>query len=158
MSYKTLQANVGYLKNVDLETEASDGITQADLTLAETSAQALIDATLAPVYDLSDWASSTPPVIADVAELLSSASVLDFKYARDASAEGSDGYAAQLRARGLDVLREVRQGRVAVVGTDGVRRMMRSAAGATVPQANVPQTEFFPDSTLAKTFDEGTLS
>lgn len=118
-SYATLNAGAGHLKNLGpLAETASVGITQDDLDAAEAHARSMIDASLADVYDTSDWLSATPPIIGKIARLLASADVLDYKHARVDPATSS-AYAASLRTEARLLLRQVRGGRLSVVGADG---------------------------------------
>jgi hypothetical protein len=165
MAYNTLAANVGWLKNVDLKTSAANGVTQADLTAAEEAAAARIDAELAGCYDTSAWPDDTPPIIQHVAELLSSAEVLDIKYQRGDTVDGEDtNLPARLTARGEALITRLRGEGPAleVVSEDGTVQRRRPGAGRALPTGTVPETRFFPDQSdgttphnLKTTFDKG---
>ena len=145
MSYNTLTANTGWLKNVDLKASAANGVTQADLTAAENAAAARIDGELAGVYDTSGWTASTPPIIAHVAELLSSAEVLDYKYQRGDTVDGEDtNLPARLRARVERLLNRLRgQGApLEIVRADGSVQYRRAQVGRALPTSTTPETKF----------------
>ena len=143
--YNVLEAGRRYLKNIDaLATEPQKGITEQDLNAAQESAKTLIDSRLAPFYDLSAWLSETPPVIEDVAELLSSAQVLEYAYERD-SREGEAIYPKVLREQGLRLLSALKAGHLLVVKVDGSVQKMKKGVGKTAPRLKAPETTFFPD-------------
>jgi len=143
--YNVLEVGRRYLKNIDaLATDPQKGITQEDLSAAQESAKTLIDSRLAPFYDLSGWLSETPPVIEDVAELLSSAQVLEYAYERD-SQEGEAIYPKVLREQGLRLLSALKAGHLLVVKVDGTVQKMKKGVGKTGPRLKAPETTFFPD-------------
>ena len=148
MAYNTLTANAGWLKNVDLKTTPANGVTQADLTAAENAAASRIDAELAAVYDTSGWADDTPPIIEHIAELLSSAEVLDYKYQRGDTVDGEDtNLPARLRREAETLLARLRgEGPpLDVVGSDGSVQRRLPGVGRSLPTGSVPPTRFFPD-------------
>ena len=120
MSYKTLEAGKRYLKNLgSLVEDAQEGLTQADLDAAEASAKNAIDAALAELYDISGWASSTPPLIAEIADKLASAEVLTMKFAR--AVLGGSQLAEVLEDTANDYLERIRRHQLALVDSSGVR-------------------------------------
>jgi hypothetical protein len=143
--YNVLVAGQRYLKNIDaLATDPQKGLTQEDLNAAQESAKALVDSQLAPCYDLSPWLSEVPPVIEDVAELLSSAQVLEYAYERD-SQQGDAIYPKVLREQGLRMLSALKAGHLLVVKADGTVQQMKKGVGKTAPRLKAPETTFFPD-------------
>ena len=141
MSYCTLEAAKRYLKSIDaLADDPAKGVTQDDLTQAQTDAQALVDSALAPYFDVSGWAEGTPVIIEAAAELLASAQVLRYRYQRD-SLGGSDAgrFADVLRAEGEALLGELGAGRLHVVLADGSIQRMRPGVGSTVPRGSNPE-------------------
>lgn len=141
MSYCTLEVAKRYLKSIDaLATDPTKGITQEDLTQAETDAQSLIDSDLAPYYEVSGWSSAAPPIIETVAELLASAQVLRYRYQRD-SLGGSDAgqFAEVLRTEARRMLALLKAGRLSVVLSDGTVQRMRPGVGSTVPRGLNPE-------------------
>jgi len=167
MAYNTLTANVGWLKNVDLKSSAAHGVTQADLTAAEDAAAARIDAELAGVYDTGDWAGDTPPIIEHIADLVSAAEVLDYKYQRGDTVDGEDtNLPARLRARAERLLARLRGEGPAleVVLADGTVQARFPGVGRALPTGTVPDTRFFPDENdgttrhnLETTFEQGNI-
>ena len=141
MSYCTLVVAQRYLKSIDaLATDPTKGITQDDLTQAETDAGARIASDLAAYYDTSGWAAETPPIIETVAELFASAQVLRYRYQRD-SLGGSESaeFAELLRGEGERQLADLREGRLHVLSTAGVVQRMRPGVGSTVPRVLNPK-------------------
>jgi len=141
MAYNTLEVAKRYLKSIDaLATNPTKGITQSDLTQAEEDAQALVDSELASYYDVSGWSADTPPIIETVAELLSSAEVLRYRYQRD-SLGGADAgeFAEVLRKQAEQLLSELKAGRLSVVLSDGTVQRMRPGVGSTVPRGSNPE-------------------
>jgi len=141
MSYCTLEVAKRYLKSIDaLATDPTKGITQEDLTQAETDAQARIDSDLAPYYEVSGWSSAAPPIIETVAELLASAQVLRYRYQRD-SLGGADAgqFAEVLRGEAARMLALLKAGRLSVVLSDGTVQRMRPGVGSTVPRGLNPE-------------------
>jgi hypothetical protein len=145
MSYNTLAAHAGWLKNVDLKETAANGVTQADLTAAEAAAAARIDAELAGVYDTSGWADDVPPLIAHIASLLSAADVLDCKYERGDTVDGDDtNLPARLRARAERLIDRLR-GRGApldIVRSDGSLQRRAANSGRALPISSVDAARF----------------
>lgn len=145
MAYNTLTANAGWLKNVDLKTSAANGVTQADLTAAEAAAAARIDAELAAVYETAGWAAAPPPIIAHVAELLSAAEVLDYKYQRGDTVDGEDtNLPARLRMRAEALLARLK-GRGApleVVLANGTVQQRRPGSARALPTGTSPDSLF----------------
>jgi len=141
MSYCTLEVAAGYLKNIDaLAADPTKGITQADLDRAEADAQALIDSQLAPRYDVTGWATDTPPVIELVAEMLAGAQVLRYRYQRDSlGASGAGEFAEVLQGEARKLLVDLEVGRLNVVLSDGSIQRMRAGVGSTVPRARNPE-------------------
>ena len=118
--YKTLEAGKRYLKNLgSLAVDPQDGITQADLDAAEAAAKNRIDAALATVYDISGWAASPPPFIAEIADKLASAGVLVFKFARDGG--GASGLANVLEDTANRDIEMVARHEIALVDSNGNR-------------------------------------
>jgi len=149
--YNTLVPEAGYLSNVRLKSSSANGITQGDLDAAEAHAKAVIDAALSAVYDMSAWAAETPPIIARIADMLSSAEVLDYKYQRGDTAEGDDTNLPSVLARdGRGLLDMIRRGVISVVGTDG--EIQPRLAAAAVPVSRVAEAEFFPDASSGAPF------
>ncbi len=141
MAYCTLEVAKRYLKSIDaLATDPTKGITQEDLTQAETDAHSLIDSDLAPYYEVSGWSSAAPPIIETVAELLASAQVLRYRYQRD-SLGGSDAgqFAEVLRTEARRMLALLKAGRLSVVLSDGTVQRMRPGVGSTVPRGLNPE-------------------
>lgn len=141
MSYCTLEVAKRYLKSIDtLATDPTKGITQEDLTQAETDAHSLIDSDLAPYYEVSGWSSAAPPIVETVAELLASAQVLRYRYQRD-SLGGSDAgkFAEVLRSEARRMLALLKAGRLSVVLSDGTVQRMRPGVGSTVPRGLNPE-------------------
>ena len=141
MAYCTLEAAERYLKSIDaLAEDPTKGVTQDDLTQAETDAQARIDSDLAPCYDVSGWSAETPPIIEAVAELFASAQVLRYRYQRD-SLGGSDAgrFAEVLRAEAERLLGLLKAGRLSVVLASGTVQRMRPGVGSTVPRGRNPE-------------------
>ena len=141
MAYCTLEVARRYLKSIDsLAVDPTKGITQEDLTQAQADAQARIDSLLAPYYDVSGWATQTPPIVETVAELLASAQVLRYRYQRD-SLGGSDAgqFAEVLRGEAEGLLGLLRVGRLSVVLADGSVQRMRPGVGSTVPRGTNPE-------------------
>jgi len=116
--YKELEAGAGYLKNIDpLVDDAQDGITQDDFDDAEVQARARIDAVLAPLYTVSTWTASPPPLVAVIADKLASAKILTNKFARDSG--GNSLLAEILEKEAQEFLDMIRDGRMAVVTSAG---------------------------------------
>ncbi len=141
MSYCTLEVAKRYLKSIDaLAADPTKGITQEDLTQAETDAHSLIDSDLAPYYEVSGWSSAAPPIIETVAELLASAQVLRYRYQRD-SLGGADAgqFAEVLRTEARRMLALLKAGRLSVVLSDGTVQRMRPGVGSTVPRGLNPE-------------------
>lgn len=123
--YVALTPGAGYLKNVG--PLGTDGLTQDDLDTAAAAASARIDAALSGHFDIAAWPEATPPIVARIAELLASADVLDFKHARHDPAT-KDPFAESLRAEAEFLLRQLRTGRLRVVGPDGAVQQRTAAA------------------------------
>ena len=145
MSYCTLAANAGWLKNVTLKTTAANGITAADLTAAQAAAAARIDAELAAVYDVAPWAADTPPIIAHVAELLAAADVLDMKYERGDTVDGDDAnLPARLRERAERLIGRLKGDGppLDVVRADGSVQPRRALVGRALPTGSSEESRF----------------
>jgi len=154
-NYNTLVPQAGYLSNVRLKASQANGITQADLDAAEGHARATIDAVLATVYDTSAWEAEVPGIVERIADMLSSAEVLDYKYQRGDTAEGDDtNLPAVLKRDGEALLEMVRRGAVSVVTTGG--EVQRRLDGGALPEARVPEAEFFPASSDTRSFGTAT--
>ena len=141
MAYNTLQVARRYLKSIDvLATDPTKGITQEDLTQAQDDAQARIDGVLAPYYEVSGWSADTPPIVETVAELLSSAQVLRYRYQRD-SLGGADAgrFAEVLFDQAGKLLADLKSARLSVVLSDGTVQRMRPGVGSTVPRGSNPE-------------------
>jgi hypothetical protein len=153
--YNTLVSQAGYLSNVRLKVSQANGVTQADLDNAQAHAKAAIDAALAVLYDASAWEAATPPIIERVADMLSSAEVLDYKYQRGDTAEGDDTNLPAVLARdGQALLAMIRRGAVSIVQADGT--VQPRLDGGALPEVRVPEAEFFPDSSRTTSFGRGT--
>ena len=149
--YNTLVAEAGYLSNVRLKTSTANGITQADLNAAQAHAKAEIDAALAPLYNVSGWETETPGIVERIADMLSSAEVLDYKYQRGDTAEGDDTNLPSVLARDARaLLGMVTRGAISVVKTDGSIQPRLDAAA--LPESRVPEVEFFPASSGGASF------
>lgn len=143
-NYNTLVAQCGYLSNVRLRSSPANGITQADLSAAEAHARAEIDAALAGMYDVSFWEAETPGIVARIADMLSSAEVLNYKYQRGDTASGDDTHLPVVLERDARMLLgAVAKGNISVVRTDGVIQMRLDAP--RLPSARNAGTQFFPD-------------
>lgn len=128
-TYYTLVVERDYLKNVGpLDTVATDGhLIQADLTRAESDAFNEINSLLAADYDVSTWASSTPPIIADIANLLASANVWMMRHAADSM--GVAGNPEGLRAWALKKIEEIKGGNMQIVLASGSIQRKRLGDG-----------------------------
>lgn len=143
--YNTLVPQAGYLSNVRLKLSSSNGIVQADLDAAQAHARATVDAALAAVYDTAGWTMVTPPMVERIADMLSSAEVLEYKYQRGDTAEGDDtNLPAVLRSDATALLAMIRRGAMALTSLDGV--VLARRAGDALPAASVPEARFFPAS------------
>lgn len=150
-NYNTLVAEGGYLSNVRLKVSQANGVTQGDLDRAEAHAQAAIDARLSAVYDVSGWEAVTPAIIERIADMLSSAEVLDYKYQRGDTAEGDDtNLPAVLKADADALLGMLVRGALEVVSAGGGIQERRS--GGAMPEARYPEAEFFPASRGEQSF------
>lgn len=150
-SYNTLVPQGGYLSNVRLKASSDNGLTQADLDAAEAHAKAVIDAELAAVYDITGWDLATPPMIERVADMLSSAEVLEYKYQRGDTAEGDDSNLPRVLKRdGAAYLDMIRRGAIALVGFGG--GVLPRLAGGALPVSRTPEAEFFPASSGSTSF------
>lgn len=113
MAYNKLVAGTGWLKSVVLKPSpivgATHGVSLMDLTAAQTMAVVRVNAELSSIYDVKDWLANPPPVIAHIAELLSAAEVLDYKYQRGDTVDGEDtNLPMRLRARAERLLARLR--------------------------------------------------
>ena len=153
--YNTLAAEAGYLSNVRLKASSANGITQGDLDSAQTHAKATIDAHLAALYDTSAWVSSTPGIIGRVADMLSSAEVLEYKYQRGDTAEGDDTNLPSVLWRdALALLEMIKRGAVSIVASDG--QVQARLVTGVLPEGNVPEAEFFPATAGRTSFGRAT--
>jgi hypothetical protein len=142
-NYNTLVAQAGYLSNVRLKSSPENGITQADLSAAEAHARAEIDAALAPFYDTSAWEDETPGIIERIADMLSSAEVLNYKYQRGDTAQGDDTHLPVVIERDARALLAMSaKGTISVVRTDGVIQARLDAP--RLPSTRTSEVEFFP--------------
>lgn len=141
--YNSLVPARRYLKNIEkLEGDPTRGITRADLLSAQAAAKAEVDSALAGYYEVSDWASSTPPVIEDLAELLSSAHVLRYRYEREAPASSMvSNFPELLRRQALAMLEDIRKGRRLVILADGSIQSTKQGLGLAVPRVQNPEEE-----------------
>lgn len=141
--YNTLSAETGYLSNVRLKLSQASGITANDLAAAQAHARATIDAALGGIFDASAWENATPPVIERIADMLSSAEVLLYKYERGDTAGGGDSALPAVLARDAGALLEmIRRGAIDVVTAGGE---VQPRFAAALPAARVAGTTFFPD-------------
>ncbi len=138
--YNALVPARRYLKNIErLESDPTKGITRGDLSQAQASARAEVEAALGAYYDTSAWATSTPPIIADVAELLSSAHVLRYRYQREAPGKAMESnFAELLRSEGLAMLGDLKAGRRRIILGDGSVQQMKAGVGLSVPRVANP--------------------
>ena len=75
-----IQAGVGYLKGLpELAASAQDGITQSDLDAAMNIADTMIESLFTDDYDITTWATSPPPLVSMLWELLAAAKVVEFR-------------------------------------------------------------------------------
>jgi len=128
-SYHTLVVERDYLKNVGpLDTAATDGhLIQADLTRAENDAFNEINSLLCADYDVSGWAASVPPIIADIANLLGSANVWMMRHAADSM--GVAGNPEGLRAWALKKIEEIKGGNMQILLSNGSMQRKRLGDG-----------------------------
>lgn len=140
--YNILVPQVGYLANVTLKCSSANGVTQADLDLAERRAAALIDEALGGIYDTSAWQEETPAVIERVADMFSSGLVLRQRHARGDARESDDLNLAEILGRNARVLLGmIRRGALGVVDTGGrTQKRLRRPASAhmSAPPPEVP--------------------
>jgi len=116
MSYATLEIGVGWLKNLEpLVDDAQDGLTQADADKAESYADRRINAFFARYYDVTASVFAAAPMIVEIADMLGSARLLEYKFARS----GVDGSSlvAELEDRADKLMQSV--ARSGLVDTDG---------------------------------------
>jgi len=150
-SYNTLVPQASYLSNVRLKASSDNGVTQADLDAAEAHAKAVIDSRLAGIYDISTWGDVTPPIVERIAEMLSAAEVLEYKYERGDTAEGDDtNLPRTLHADALATLEQVRRGETLVIASSGA--VVARLCGDALPVSSVPEAEFFPASAASGSF------
>ena len=87
MSYKTLSVGERWLKNLPaVVADAQNGVTADDVSAAESMADAEINAFFSKYYNIEDWADSTPPYVASIADMIGSARLLMLKFSADAQA------------------------------------------------------------------------
>jgi hypothetical protein len=147
--YNTLVAEAGYLSNVRLKSSQANGVTQADLYTAQAHAKAEIDATLSAIYDISTWVDETPGIIDRIADMLSSAEVLNYKYQRGDTADGEDTNLPSVIERDARAL-------LAMVAKGSISLVQARLAAPALPSTNVPEAEFFPASSRTTSFGAGT--
>ena len=153
--YNTLIAEAGYLSNVRLKLSQANGVTQADLYTAQAHAKAEIDAALSGAYDISMWADETPGIIERIADMLSSAEVLNYKYQRGDTADGEDTNLPSVIERdGRALMAMIAKGAISVVRTDGL--VQARLAAPALPRTSIPEAEFFPASSRTTSFGLGT--
>jgi len=101
-NYHTLQVERGYLLNFgELGDSGTDGkVTQAELNDAMTYAEREIRGKLGRRYDTSNWYVSTPPLVAQIADLLGSSYAWLAKYSAD-GLQGVDPTSFKDRAHDL---------------------------------------------------------
>ena len=105
--FTTLTPGAGWLKNLPaLVADAQDGLTQADLTAAEAWADARVQGFFGRFYDTTTAAFRAAPIPREVANLLASARVIGFKFARGGG--GDPGMVATLEAQARDLMQEAR--------------------------------------------------
>jgi hypothetical protein len=154
-NYNTLVPQAGYLSNVRLKVSPANGVTQGDLDAGQAHAKATVDAQLSGVYDTLGWDSSTPPIIERIADMLSSAEVLEYKYQRGDTAEGDDtNLPSVLRDDAAALLAQIRRGAVSVVAAGG--SVVARLAGDALPSAATPEAQFFPASSRTTSFGQPT--
>ena len=87
MSYKTLSVGERWLKNLPaVVADAQNGVTADDVSAAESMADAEINTFFSKYYNIEDWADSTPPYVASIADMIGSARLLMLKFSADAQA------------------------------------------------------------------------
>ncbi len=119
MSYCTLTIGAGWLKNFDpLVTDPQKGLTAADVAKAMAYADRKINVFFGKRYDISAAAFSTAPMVLEIAELLGSARMVEFKFSRPGDGAGDPGLAATLEAQAEDLMKSVEfSGLLAANGT-----------------------------------------
>jgi len=153
--YNTLAAQGGYLSNVRLKTDPANGVTQDDLDAARAHAKATIDSQLAPVYDVSAWEQETPPIVERIADMLSSAEVLEYKYQRGETADNEDtNLPSVLERNARSLLEMVRRGLLTVVTAGG--EVQEPISGGALPESRIPEANFFPASRAERSFGRPT--
>ena len=143
-----IQAGVGHLKGFpSLAASAQDGITQADLDAAMNEADTMIESLFGSEYDISSWATSPPPLISMLWEILASAKAIEFRDLRLGLPAEEDGSAAARLAHSarelIDRILHGRPERIHLRGADGsVIRPLKNRA-VTVPRAANATSDWF---------------
>ena len=106
MSYAPLTVGTGFLKNLaPLATDPQKGLTADDVAKAQTTADTLVEAWFARFYDVTLSGFQGAPMIAEIAEHIGSAHLLQFKFSRDGT--GDVGLVASLMKDARDLAMEV---------------------------------------------------
>jgi hypothetical protein len=106
MSYAPLTVGVGFLKNLaPLATDPQKGLTAADVAKAQQTADTLVNAWFARFYDITLPGFQGAPMVAEIAEHIGSAHLLQFKFSRDGT--GDVGLVASLMTDARNLAMEV---------------------------------------------------
>jgi hypothetical protein len=104
--YATLTVGSGFLKNLAaLATDPQKGLTADDVEKAEARADALVEAWFARFYDVSDSRFADAPMVAQIAECIGSAVLLQYKFSRDGT--GDVGLVSSLMKDARELAAEV---------------------------------------------------
>ena len=143
-----IQVGVGYLKGLPpLAASAQDGITQADLDTAMTTADTMIEAIFGERYDISEWQTSSPPLIALLWQILASAKVIEFKDLRLGlpTDDGPSGAAGLVRSA-RELVDKILHGwpeRIHLRDTSGNVIPVRTNRAPTTPRAADATSDYF---------------
>ena len=148
MPYVTLAVDEDYLKLIgELAASADEGITQDDLDNAEEEAMQLTKGTIGWMYDISEWETTTPPLIEYVNKLLASAVTLEYYLSRDTNITVGTQYEPEkLWQQGVDYLAQIRKGDLEVMDSSDVLIQKLSGSPRQGPRSVSGGSTFYPDS------------
>lgn len=156
MPYVTLTEDSRYIKPVSpFAVLPEDGITQTEVTAAETNAMRVTKAKVGWMYDISTWEATTPPIIEYINELLASAEVLEFYLNRDTDVTlGAEFEPDRLRGQADAWLEGIRSGDLEVLDSSDVLIPKKMIAPRQGPKTSACPATFYPCSRYRKSFGQ----